>query len=314
MPAIVTHHLFGQEAYLSLAPVIGENDASRDAFLLGNQGPDPLLCLKALPSSVPYRGIGTLMHTYDPTALLLSMHRQFIECPALKGHQAQAAFALGFLCHYVLDSTVHPLVLAQQYALCDTGVAGLTRDHGGREIHALIETEFDEYLLTTRRGQTVGSFSPHREILACEGGALFGISAKLASAASGVYAQKVPAIAYASSVHLYRAAQKALDSKREGLRRHIDYARMAGSSYLHIQALTHTDRPLPNTPFTNSDRQAWPHPFEDGATESASFDDLYEESMRTVLEHVPRFARKRFGVDDCLALTGRRNFYGQVAS
>ncbi len=313
MPAIVTHHLFGLEAYQTLAPVIGEDDALRDAFLLGNQGPDPLFCLKVLPKSVAYRSIGTLMHTNEPTGLLLSMHRHFIERPALKSQRALAAFALGFLCHYVLDATVHPLVYAQQYALCDAGIKGLDRAHEGREVHALIETEFDEYLLTTQRGQTVGSFSPHREILTCEPGALLAISAKLRPVASDVYDQNIPIAAFASSVQLYRAAQKALDSKREGLRRHIDYARMAGASYLHIQALTHTDRPLPNTPFTNSDHRSWPHPFEPGATVSTSFDDLYEKSMRMALEYVPRFARQRFDVGDCVALTARKNFYGQAA-
>ena len=48
-------------------------------------------------------------------------------------------YLLGFLCHYLLDSTVHPLVYANQYALCDAGIDGLSREDGS-EVHAVIES------------------------------------------------------------------------------------------------------------------------------------------------------------------------------
>lgn len=38
------------------------------------------------------------------------------------------AYALGYVCHYLLDSTVHPLIISQVNALCGAGVEGLTTE------------------------------------------------------------------------------------------------------------------------------------------------------------------------------------------
>lgn len=63
------------------------------------------------------------------------------------------AYALGFLGHYVLDSTMHPLVYFHEFQLCDAGEPGLSRADGN-EVHAVIESEYDEMVLTVKRGET----------------------------------------------------------------------------------------------------------------------------------------------------------------
>ena len=311
MPGIITHHLFGEETYASLAPTIGESDVQHDAFLLGNQGPDPLLCLKVLPVTVPYRTIGTVMHEQKPAALLGAMHRRFIYAPRFRSAPACKAYALGFLCHYLLDSTVHPLVYAQQFALRDGGVEGLSPMRKGSEIHALIETELDEHLLAKKLGATVATFVPHREILGCAPEVLIAISTRLAPVSERIYGIALPQLAFASSVKMYRAAQAALDSKRDGARRYIDYARLVGKEYLRIQAMTHSATPNPDPAFANSDHSAWPHPFEDGKTVNASFDELYETALDAALSTIPRFAQADFSAADCEALTRNANFKGE---
>ena len=45
MPAILTHDFFGQDVYAAHSHVIGKSIDEKDAFLLGNQGPDPLFYL-----------------------------------------------------------------------------------------------------------------------------------------------------------------------------------------------------------------------------------------------------------------------------
>ena len=311
MPAIVTHHVFGMEAHRQLGDLIGTGDAERDAFLLGNIGPDPLFCLKALPKSQRFKNIGRVMHTQDPTELLASMHRHFIIAPGNRARGAVRAYALGFVCHYLLDSTVHPLVYAQQFALCDAGIAGLTRKQGGREVHALIETELDEYVLTTRLSTTVGSFSPHREILRCSDASLVPISSKFPTLIREAYGLGIPPSTFVASVRLYRSAQRALDSKRDGLRQYFDYARILGKSYLHVQALTHTDRDLPQTPFTNSEHITWPHPFEEGATFDECFDDLYDRAFERALSVLPLYAQADYSASACEELTLHVNFHGK---
>ena len=50
MPAILTHDFFGQDVYAAHSHVIGKSIDEKDAFLLGNQGPDPLFYLVLSPS------------------------------------------------------------------------------------------------------------------------------------------------------------------------------------------------------------------------------------------------------------------------
>ena len=42
MPALITHDFFGRDVYDRLYTFIGGSRDEADAFLLGNQGPDPL--------------------------------------------------------------------------------------------------------------------------------------------------------------------------------------------------------------------------------------------------------------------------------
>ena len=310
MPAIITHHLFGEEVYAELSSVIGSGERERDAFLLGNIGPDPLFSLRVLPRSAAYRGIGTMMHGQKPTELLASLHWQLVSLDGRR-NPAVAAYALGFLCHYLLDSSVHPLVFAQQFAFCDAGVEGLTRDHGGSEAHALIETELDEYVLTTHRGVTVDTFEPHRETLKCASPDLVEISASLARAVGNTYALEVPPSAFATAVRLDRAAQVVFDSRRSGVRTRFDYARLAGRRYLHMLLMTHAAVLREETPFANGDYFPWPHPYEEGAVVDASFDELYASAFERALEVLPRYARVDFSYADCEALTQGVNFSGR---
>lgn len=313
MPAIVAHHLFGTELYAELAPTIGEGEAARNAFLLGNIGPDPYFCLRVLPHAVPYRELGATMHAKRPAKLLAAVHEHLIAADVGSQNPAARAFALGFLCHYLLDSTVHPLVYAQQHALCDAGVEGLTRERGGPETHALIETEYDEYLLTTHLGVTVSEFVPHEETLRCALPDLVSISAKLALVARDAYGLPVTPTAYASSVQINRAAQVVLDSKRDGLRARIDYARLTNRRYLHVLMMTHANAPRHDTPFANNDHFPWPHPFEQGSVMDASFDELYRTAYATALKALPRYARDDFAEADCETLARGLNFRGQRA-
>ena len=305
MPAIIAHHLFGEGVYSSLRPVVGTGDAERDAFLLGNIGPDPLFCLRVLPRRVSFRLIGSVMHAERPTKLLSALHRR---CVADEDG-AVRAYALGFLCHYLLDSTAHPLVYAQQFAVCDALGAQPDSPSGGT-VHAMIETELDEWLLREKRGLTVAEFSPRRETLNCASDALDEISAAVADVANDTYGLAMPRNAFAASVRLDRAAQLSIDSKREGVRRHVDYAVLTGRRYPHVLALTHS-ADATSAPFTNEDHVLWPHPFEETAVVRASFGDLYEAALDRACELIPQFAREGFSPADFAELTDGLNFRGE---
>lgn len=138
MPAIITHDFFGRDVYDALFQTIGGSRDEADAFLLGNQGPDR--CSTRWPTSAPRRThkLGNTMHSRKPRELLAAAKDSLgVLDPEEK--PLGRAYALGFLCHYALDSTVHPLVYCHEHALCDAGEPGLTRDDGS-EVHGVIES------------------------------------------------------------------------------------------------------------------------------------------------------------------------------
>ena len=64
MPAIITHHIFGEDVLRTLPAGMVEGEEEVLAFLLGNQGPDPLFArFSTVPSvAVRCRRLGHAMH------------------------------------------------------------------------------------------------------------------------------------------------------------------------------------------------------------------------------------------------------------
>ena len=81
MPAIITHDQFGRKALAKAAAGVVSNERERNAFLLGNQGPDPLFYCVANPTTAKYHKLGNLMHHTDPSALLFSLAQSLVYLP-----------------------------------------------------------------------------------------------------------------------------------------------------------------------------------------------------------------------------------------
>jgi len=64
MPALITHHLFGEEAARRLPDTLLSSEEEKIAFLLGNQGPDPFLFrFRTLPeAATSCHRLGNRMH------------------------------------------------------------------------------------------------------------------------------------------------------------------------------------------------------------------------------------------------------------
>ena len=163
MPALITHDFFGRDVYDRLYTFIGGSRDEADAFLLGNQGPDPLFYLVLSPQLRAHNRLGSTMHNKKPSELLTALKNSLGILNSAE-REVGRAYALGFLCHYTLDSTMHPFVYFHEYRLCDAGVPGLTRADGS-EVHGTIESELDELVLFEKRGETIATFNPSAEIL-----------------------------------------------------------------------------------------------------------------------------------------------------
>lgn len=118
MPAIITHHIFGEDVLRTLPAGMVEGEEEVLAFLLGNQGPDPLFArFSTAPSvAVRCRRLGHAMHDGRVVEAAFAMRDGVSHLP-VADERVGRAFALGALGHYALDRTAHPFVFAQQEAL-----------------------------------------------------------------------------------------------------------------------------------------------------------------------------------------------------
>lgn len=110
MPALITHYLHARIIFDS----IDNEKLSRQAFLLGAQGPDFLYYHRAAPVIMrgkPLRSLGVQMHSIKSDTLF-SKFAQY--CTLHPKDKIARSYAAGFLCHFLLDADAHPYVYAKQ--------------------------------------------------------------------------------------------------------------------------------------------------------------------------------------------------------
>jgi hypothetical protein len=274
MPAIITHNLYGREV-LERNPRFYQGDKDCvDAFLLGNQGPDPLFFLILNPGRIPFRRLGSTMHSRRTTALLRAFFVSKEKPELAKDYPLLRAYAEGMLCHYLLDSTVHPFVFAQEHALCDAGVDGLTRaDH--HEVHARIEREFDEVMLYTRLGLTVASYEPGREALVLARKPLLLVSLLYTAVTESVYGMTIPNTLFLEAVNSYRFEQAVIHSST-GRKRSVagQVERLLRRNSL-FEEMSHVPVGRSESIFENRAHDVWHDP-RTGTPSRQDFGQLYE--------------------------------------
>ena len=307
MPAIITHDLFGEAVYEGDAYFIGIDPEQRFAFLLGNQGPDPLFYARANPSISEFALLGSIMHSRDTDKILMAFH-DALDTLTPDEKPVGRAYLLGFLCHYLLDSTVHPLVYANQYALCDAGVEGLTRKNGN-EIHAVIESEFDEVMLFKRTGKTVATFKPYKEILQANDETLTIIGKLYSYMAVMVFQRSMQIDVFRKSVKAFRLVQSVFYS-RTGMKRSL-LARVEelARPYSFYRSMSHRALEATECEFDNHEGNAWVNPFTKQQS-TASLDQLIDQAKARVGAAFALFDTDEFTSEAAHVITGGLNFSG----
>ena len=307
MPAIITHDLFGEAVYEGDAYFIGIDPEQRFAFLLGNQGPDPLFYARANPSISEFALLGSIMHSRDTDKILMAFH-DALDTLTPDEKPVGRAYLLGFLCHYLLDSTVQPLVYANQYALCDAGVEGLTRKNGN-EIHAVIESEFDEVMLFKRTGKTVATFKPYKEILQANDETLTIIGKLYSYMAVMVFQRSMQIDVFRKSVKAFRLVQNVFYS-RTGMKRSL-LARVEelARPYSFYRSMSHRALEATECEFDNHEGNVWVNPFTKQES-TASLDQLFDQAKARVGAAFALFDTDEFTSEAAHVITGGLNFSG----
>ena len=130
MPSTYAHRRFGANVLEHLPDELrAQLEQNRELYDIGLHGPDLLFYYHAAKSN-PVGALGNAMHE-KPGRVFFDRARRVVHCEA--DRDAALAYALGFVCHFALDSTCHPYV--EQF----TRESGVT--------HCEIETEFDNMLM-----------------------------------------------------------------------------------------------------------------------------------------------------------------------
>lgn len=311
MPAILTHDFFGRDAADTVSSQVNlmSKDA-HDAFLLGNQGPDPLFYLIIDPRISKQSRVGDLMHHARPAKLLLAL-RDALSMLTRAERPVGEAYAAGFLCHYLLDSAMHPLVFANEYALCDAGIENLDRSDGS-VVHAEIERELDEMVLYEKLHETVASYRPYRKVLRASDATLAIIDKLYFYMNLWAYSRTLELDTYTHAVKSFRVLQRMFYSPKGRLAGALGVAdrTFRHTRYSLVKAMSHRNRASAESAFANKDHNEWTNPFT-GDTSTESFWDLYEEALGRVFDAVGLFFSEGFDEEAAERLTGNLNFSGQ---
>ena len=185
------------------------------------------------------------------------------------------AFALGMLSHYALDREAHPFVYAEQYALI--GAADDLYD-ADSEVHAVIESDLDTWMLWTLRHATVHDCPPASELVRTEricrvAGALM---SQVAWAAFGI---ELPATEYGGAVADMELCYRAIEPHGSLKAGAVGGLERLARSHSLLEALSHRVSTSDECAAANLGHHEWKHPFT-GQTCTDSFTDCFDAALR----------------------------------
>lgn len=305
MPAIITHHIFGEDIVASLPEGIVDGEEELLAFLLANQGPDPFV---ARFSTLPSRA--ATCHAFARDFQDRSVSRAFMRMRDGVSHLPSndqgigRAFALGLLGHYALDRMAHPFVISQQRALAGADSSLLP---ARRAVHALIESDIDSWILWEKRRATVEERPATSNLMRTErvtrvGGALF------SQVALAVFDTALGADEYAASVRDYETVYRLIDPARSPRVRAIGLAERIVRGHSLAEATAHYVRRTDECPAANIECRPWINPFT-GVVQTKSFADLFDEARLSYPALAEAFVRG--DEKDFRELAGGLNYAGR---
>lgn len=306
MPGIITHDFFGRDLLTSHAEYAGAAD-ERLAFMLGCQGPDPLLYIRIDPRARSWKPLGCIFHEEKPAELLVAL-RNTVDALAEEERSIGLAYARGFLAHYALDRQVHPLVYAQQFALCDAGVAGLEKKDG-TYVHAVIESSIDEVVLFCKRHETIRVWKPYQNILQGSDKMIALVSRMYARMAQEAFYLEPPETLFADAVQCFRLCQRALYSPEPRRRRFVSNAERLIKRHSLYDAVSHHANASYACAYDNHESALWQNPFT-GRKSTLDFWSLYQQALGLAASAIEMIEQPTFDLGTARELTGNLNFSG----
>lgn len=277
MPALITHHIFGEKAAQQLPAGIIDDQEELLAFLLGCQGPDPFFFrFRTTPAMAgACHSLATRSHK-ERVAVAFDSFRVDVGRLPVADQALGRAYVLGILCHYELDRHAHPFVFAEQADLIEEGGEELA--DAGSQVHAIIEGRLDSWLLWKERQHTVLDDHPALEL--CRTPRIDRVAGALWSqVAWEVFGLEVPPEEFGASVNdmqaVYRLIEPAGSFKGEAIGVLEERLR---STFSQVESMAHEVLDTDEEPLANPQHLPWTDP-SDGSERTESFMDVFEQGL-----------------------------------
>ncbi len=292
MPALITHHIFGEDAARRLPEGLIDGEEELLAFLLGNEGPDPFFVrFSTIPARVEAcHHLAHDMHNGHIAEAFADIRSSVGRLP-VEDEGIGRALALGLLGHYVLDRTAHPLIYAQQYALLEQP----SLSDASQEMHAIIESDIDSWILWEKRHVTVLEHAPASDLMRTAriervGGTIF------SQVAFAVFGLNVGPEEYGASVANYQWVYRRIEPAGSSKTRLIGTVERLARPHSMAEAFAHRVTESDECASANLERREWVNPFTSEKSHRG-FADLFEEALSTYPQMAEAFVRgdmKRF--------------------
>lgn len=303
MPEIYTHERLARMALPkippALEPAVYEQPAS---YFLGANGPDLLFFHYIWQGGNRYQllKLGGRLHQVHTAQLLCALLTR-ARTPS------QRAYALGFLCHYALDSSVHPYVYAQ------TAPGGLFAGGGG---HGQLELAIDSAYFTLDHLDADGIEVPPDMVspYGLEGVARRQIAAQLSVAIGEAYDLAIPPEQFLQAMRHMEVVKQFLfrpsPAKRLVLRAAEAVIRRPGEVVSHIYAPV-----FPDCDFMNTTHQPWYGLDAPEVARHESVDELFQRGLRRAEAYAnaaPDFMAGRMNTEQFSNLLGRCSYSSDI--
>ena len=303
MPALITHHLFGEESIDRLPQGVIASDEERIAFILGNQGPDPFFFHILTPRVSDCTLLAQVMHRSRMSRQFACL-RDGVSHLLPRDASLGRAFALGLLSHYVLDRNAHPFVYEQQFGIVESDSE---LEDSSSQVHAVIESDLDVLMLQLKRdGATVDDYPPAGEIVTTDRINRAVKSLHIGNGSTVLPRRNVNAV-HASGNIAHQHAGHAIEPAGSVKTRAISLVEGLVHDYSLLDGLAHrVTTELPERT-GNLGHLAWKNPFTDEVS-TESFPEVFDRALLDYECTVARFIE----TGDMEAVTNHVNYSGRV--
>lgn len=306
MPAFVAHDLLGRQVYRTLKAQPRFTALEEQPFLLGAQGPDPLLFHRLIPLLMPgrsARSVSSRLHRSSPNRIIEAMAEYIQKLPG----ETVFSYACGFLTHYALDSVAHPYIYFTQNAMKKQRHI----PYIGFIVHNRIESNLDAGVLNRIAGVAdARAFNTPARLYAPQK-MKREIGAMMAYVTREVTGKSWEPAVFVQAFEDMRQVQQVLYDPHGKKRFWLALAQLPLYAVVGPVATSLMRREQPDRlwDYWNEAHREWHYPADPSHTSTQSFGELYRDAQELSCRLIPAFAaRLDTGSHEIDACTGDRSF------